>query len=90
MAMRILTLDRLSDLLKDKTGQDQTLVRMEDRIQFTDSRNHVSCEIPNESISNLEEKVPFLKFRDQVSGVLCLDGKLLADEEVKPYTYFLD
>lgn len=91
MAMRVLTLERLGNFIEDRLGSKQTMYRGIDCIQFISVTNNcVSCSLPFSQISDLDEEVPFLKFRDQVSGVLCVDGVEISDEDIKPYSYLLD
>ena len=91
MAMRVVTLDKLSDYIENKLGRKQIMHRGTDCVKFIDSSDSsISCYLPNSQVSNLKDEHPFLKFRDQVSGVLAVCGELVSDEEIKPYSYLLD
>lgn len=91
MAMRVVTLEKLGDYIENKLGRKQTLLKGSTCVQFIDPLNSsVSCYLPNYQVTNLEDEQPFLKFRDQVSGVLAVCGELVSDEEIRPYSYLLD
>ena len=91
MAMRVVTLDRLEDFIEDKIGREQTLLKDSECVKFIDSEtSETTCYLPNSQVSNLGDEYPFLKFRDQISGVLAVCGEIVPDEDIIPYTYLLD
>lgn len=91
MAMRVVTLDRLEDFIEDKVGREQTLLKGSECVKFIDSEtSETTCYLPNSQVSNLDDEYPFLKFRDQISGVLAVCGEIVPDEDIIPYTYLLD
>lgn len=91
MAMRVVTLNKLGDYIKDKLGRDQIMVKDGNSVRFIDSSdNSISCYLPNSQVSNLSDENPFLKFRDQVRGVLSVRGELVLEEDLAPYSYLLD
>lgn len=91
MAMRVVTLNRLGDYIENKLGRKQIIVKGSGCVKFVDQLDSsISCYLPNSQISGLNEETPFLKFRDQVSGVLIVCNKIVSDEEIKPYSFLID
>lgn len=91
MAMRVVTLDKLHEFIDSKLNIQSIMQRSNDSIIFEDSSDSsVVCSVPFSQITNIHDDVPFLKFRDQVSGVLFLNGNVISDDEIKPYSYLLD
>lgn len=75
MAMRVITLDRLKDYIEDKVVSEQNLIRGTDFVEYRDKvTGDITCHIPNSRVSNLDDEHPFLKFRDQVNGILKVCG----------------
>lgn len=91
MAMRVVTLDKLHEFIDSKLNIQSVMQRSNDNVIFKDvSESRVVCSVPLSQITNINDDVPFLKFRDQVSGVLFLNGNVIPDDEIKPYSYLLD
>lgn len=91
MAMRVVTLERLGDYIEDKLGSEQKIFKTDSYVKFVDSESRkVSCCLPSSQVSGISDDLPFLKFRDQVSGVLSVCGEIISDDEIKPYSYLLD
>lgn len=91
MAMRVVTLERLGDFIENKLGSKQTIIKSTNSVKYVDSSNKsVSCEIPSSQMNNLSDEHPFLKFRDQISGVLTVSGSLVKEDDIRPYSYLLD
>lgn len=90
MAMRVVTVDKLRDFIEDKCSRKVTLIKNENSIQFVDNRNNILCNLEKNEVSNFTDETPFLKFRDQVSGVLQINKCVVSDDEIKPYSFLLD
>ena len=91
MAMRVITLDRLKDYIEDKVVSEQNMIRGTDFVEYRDKvTGDITCNIPNSRVSNLEDEYPFLKFRDQVNGVLKVCGDDVNVEDIISYSYLLD
>lgn len=91
MAMRVVTLDNLKSFIEDTSKSSVNIAKKQSSVVFIGSEtNDTMCSIPNTGISNLSDEIPFLKFRDQVSGVLKVNGRIVSDEEIKPYSFLLD
>lgn len=91
MAMRVITLDRLKDYIEDKVVSEQNLIRGTDFVEYRDKvTGDITCHIPNSRVSNLDDEHPFLKFRDQVNGVLEVCGDGVNIEDIISYSYLLD
>ena len=89
--MRVVTLDRLGDFIEDKVGRSQTLLKGSECVKFVDSEtSETTCYLPNSQVSNLDDESPFLKFRDQISGVLSVCGEIVPDDDILPYAYLLE
>lgn len=91
MAMRVVTLEKLEDFIEDKIGVKPTVLKGSNCIRFINPiTSIVSCYLPNSQVNNLTDEHPFLKFRDQVIGVIAINGSIVDEEEIKPYTFILD
>ena len=95
MAMRIVTIDKLNEYINDKTKREHVIVRKNDSIRFVPKRGipflkRPACVLQSTMVSDFNEEVPFLKFRDQVSGVLKVNGSVVDDDEIKAYAFYLD
>lgn len=89
--MRVVTLDRLGDFIEDKVGRSQTLLKGSKCVKFVDSEtSETTCYLPNSQVSNLDDESPFLKFRDQISGVLSVCGEIVPDDDILPYAYLIE
>ena len=89
--MRVVTLGRLGDFIEDKVGRSQTLLKGSECVKFVDSEtSETTCYLPNSQVSNLDDESPFLKFRDQISGVLSVCGEIVPDDDILPYAYLLE
>lgn len=91
MAMRVVTLDRLNEFISDKTGVQHNVVKGVSHVHFVNSLSGLcSFSVSNIQVNNINDEQPFLKFRDQVSGVLVINNEVIKDNDIKPYSYLIE
>lgn len=89
MAMRVLTLDKLQEFISNHTGVEHSMISNDDYVSFVNKdKNTISYSLSSKRLSGKDTK--YLRFRDDVSGLIKIDNKIIDDESLKPYTYLLD